>query len=622
MDRYESNGHEVATLDEGGFLTSGRDPAPPVQHWSNQIETPLLPVNEILEIVANEIGIENEVWTASPEQVDFRERVLKAHIALRSQGGRRKPATDLPQSALAKVPGTARWMRSDAAAAAGRMLADAGKALAEARASGDADARRTRALGATSGYRSPKRQYELWREYFPKYYAKTQAERAQVAGGEHGDAARQIALQETAQWIAAPGFSNHNNGIAIDLAQIRMPGARIRNTSNASDLTRWRRSWFHKWLVANAESYGFSPYAKEPWHWEYKPRPAVSKLDELDQLEPSYELDELGETELDENELAAEPAAEELWGIPFFPPVAPAATPDRARLVASCLPVVTAIPRMTAKYSSPRTRAIDEIVLHDTSSGRNRRWADAKAYLADPSKDNRKVSIHYMIGREDDQIVSMVPESRQAWHATSHNPRSVGIELFMRRGRDTGFSDWQYRAVSQLVYDLMLRHSVPAANIVAHKWIDPTRRDDPRNFDWPRFRQTLVQIADCARTIDPSLVVSDVANAGGTRATSAAPAKELDATETLDGDRELDELGEESLDEYETPTLSVVDRVKAALQRGLWSGAAALMIGSGVRDERRITNIIFRSRHPELSGRRIRPDETALAAEWTAIRER
>src|SRR6266850_2197479 len=572
MDRYESNGHEVATLDEGGFLTSGRDPAPPVQHWSNQIETPLLPVNEILEIVANEIGIENEVWTASPEQVDFRERVLKAHIALRSQGGRRKPATDLPQSALAKVPGTARWMRSDAAAAAGRMLADAGKALAEARASGDADARRTRALGATSGYRSPKRQYELWREYFPKYYAKTQAERAQVAGGEHGDAARQIALQETAQWIAAPGFSNHNNGIAIDLAQIRMPGARIRNTSNASDLTRWRRSWFHKWLVANAESYGFSPYAKEPWHWEYKPRPAVSKLDELDQLEPSYELDELGEneldeersdetaldeyedrldestsyvdeTELDENELAAEPPAEELWGIPFFPPVAPTAMPNRALLVASCLPVVTAIPRMTAKYSSPRTRAIDEIVLHDTSSGRNRRWADAKAYLADPSKDNRKVSIHYMIGREDDQIVSMVPESRQAWHATSHNPRSVGIELFMRRGRDTGFSDWQYRAVSQLVYDLMLRHSVPAANIVAHKWIDPTRRDDPRDFDWPRFRQALVQIADCALTIDPSLVVPDVANAGGTRATSAAPAKELD--ETL-GEYE----GEQQLDEY------------------------------------------------------------------------
>ena len=46
---------------------------------------------------------------------------------------------------------------------------------------------------------------------------------------------------------AKPGFSNHQNGIALD---IKDPSA--------------------KWLYAHARSYGFeNTVPSEPWHWEY-----------------------------------------------------------------------------------------------------------------------------------------------------------------------------------------------------------------------------------------------------------------------------------------------------------------------------------------------------------------
>lgn len=34
-------------------------------------------------------------------------------------------------------------------------------------------------------------------------------------------------------------------------------------------MERWRASWFHQWLVANASGYGFEPYTGEAWHWNY-----------------------------------------------------------------------------------------------------------------------------------------------------------------------------------------------------------------------------------------------------------------------------------------------------------------------------------------------------------------
>jgi LAS superfamily LD-carboxypeptidase LdcB len=166
-------------------------------------------------------------------------------------------------------------MRTDAADMAGKMIAAANQDLAQASANGDADAQRTIRISATSGYRGSAHQERLWREYFhTKYYPQTAADRAQLPGGSHGEAAVQFMLDYVAPKIAAPGFSNHQAGVAIDLWQERTKGNEIRNSTSTKPVNwpeKWRRTWFFDWLQGNAVRFHFHPYTVEPWHWEYRP---------------------------------------------------------------------------------------------------------------------------------------------------------------------------------------------------------------------------------------------------------------------------------------------------------------------------------------------------------------
>ena len=73
--------------------------------------------------------------------------------------------------------------------------------------------------------------------------------------------------------------------------------------------------------------------------------------------------------------------------------------------------------------------------------------------------------------------------------------------------------------------------------------------------------------------------------------------------------------------ELEDEETSIVGRIRNAVGGGLWSLAVELAITAGERDEKKLTNLVFRARHPELGGRPIRGDETALAAEWLTIRD-
>jgi hypothetical protein len=60
--------------------------------------------------------------------------------------------------------------------------------------------------------------------------------------------------------------------------------------------------------------------------------------------------------------------------------------------------------------------------------------------------------------------------------------------------------------------------------------------------------------------------------------------------------------------------------IKNAIRRGLDGVAVQLAIRRGITDENRITDIVFAERHKELRGRRIGPNERALAHEWRTIR--
>ena len=62
--------------------------------------------------------------------------------------------------------------------------------------------------------------------------------------------------------------------------------------------------------------------------------------------------------------------------------------------------------------------------------------------------------------------------------------------------------------------------------------------------------------------------------------------------------------------------------VLEALSNGLGSVAVGLAANAGFRDVNQLTNIVFYFLHPDLIGRKIRPDERDLAAEWVTIRDR
>lgn len=219
---------------------------------------------------------EAEAWADNAGQVEFRERVLARHIAL-TRARKGAPLPDLRDDELALIPGTDLKTRTATAQAVGRLLAAARTALAAAQAAGDPNARRTAQLTVLSGYRGSDRQRALWRGYFKGYYNQTQAVRERLPGGPQSAAALDYMLRPKAQGgfgipgrIAAPGYSNHQNGIAVDFGQKLTTGGWLRNASGDADRRRWRATWFHDWLKRNAAAFGFQPLATEEWHWEFQ----------------------------------------------------------------------------------------------------------------------------------------------------------------------------------------------------------------------------------------------------------------------------------------------------------------------------------------------------------------
>jgi subtilisin family serine protease len=211
-------------------------------------------------------------WADTVDQVAFREMVLAAHIERsRSRKGAARP--NLTPSQLRQVRGTTVCMATEAAAKAGELLDAANAAIAHGRRTGDPAIGPTSRITAWSGYRGREHQARTWRRLFSRYYDKTLAAREQLRDGPHSRAACQYMLDvyKIPDRIAAPGYSNHQAGVAIDFRQILEGADRIQNSTEPEAVARWRHTWFFKWLKDNAARFGFQPYRKEPWHWEYRP---------------------------------------------------------------------------------------------------------------------------------------------------------------------------------------------------------------------------------------------------------------------------------------------------------------------------------------------------------------
>ena len=136
----------------------------------------------------------------------------------------------------------------------------------------------------------------------------------------------------------------------------------------------------------------------------------------------------------------------------------------------------------------PDNMPVDMLILHYTGM---KTAKDAIDRLRDPAA---KVSSHYVVD-EDGSVLRLVAEDRQAWHAgVSHwrghaalNGRSIGIEI-VNPGHEFGYRDFpvlQLAALCDLCLTILVRHPIPARNIVAHSDVAPERKQDPgERFDW------------------------------------------------------------------------------------------------------------------------------------------
>jgi len=138
-----------------------------------------------------------------------------------------------------------------------------------------------------------------------------------------------------------------------------------------------------------------------------------------------------------------------------------------------------------------RTTPIDILLLHYTGM---RSGEAASERLCDADS---KVSSHYLV-HEDGRIDQLVPEARRAWHAgvaswkgeADINSHSVGIEI-VNPGHEFGYRDFpeaQIEAVIALCRDILARHNIPPARVLAHSDVAPGRKQDPgERFPWSRL---------------------------------------------------------------------------------------------------------------------------------------
>ena len=105
-----------------------------------------------------------------------------------------------------------------------------------------------------------------------------------------------------------------------------------------------------------------------------------------------------------------------------------------------------------------------------------------------------KVSSHYLI-RYNGEIVTMVPDLYEAWHAgvsswknlKSLNKHSIGIEI-SNPGHEYDykkFSKKQNQSLKKLSQFLIKKYKIDKKNILGHSDVAPTRKKDPgEKFPW------------------------------------------------------------------------------------------------------------------------------------------
>lgn len=195
---------------------------------------------------------------------DFMRKVHDAQVKRAIERGR-EFFLGLPEDQLGTVESGYK-LRRDAAGRCRLLLRQARADLKRQQEEGIPEALEVSDIGVYSAYRSFERDRAAWLNAFEKHFKATKNERARLEGGEYGDKAVELMVGIMRKFKAAPGFSRHTSGVAVDF---KTTEGNVTLDADSNQNGRWKKSWFHKWLVKNAKKFKFNPLATEAWHWDY-----------------------------------------------------------------------------------------------------------------------------------------------------------------------------------------------------------------------------------------------------------------------------------------------------------------------------------------------------------------
>ena len=117
---------------------------------------------------------------------------------------------------------------------------------------------------------------------------------------------------------------------------------------------------------------------------------------------------------------------------------------------------------------------------------------------------NSNVSCHYFIKRNG-QIILMIPELFEAWHAgksnwkkdISLNKNSIGIEI-SNKGHESGYENFSKAQISSLIKlskYLIKKYNIKISNILGHSDVSFERKKDPgEKFPWKHLANKKIGI--------------------------------------------------------------------------------------------------------------------------------
>ena len=95
---------------------------------------------------------------------------------------------------------------------------------------------------------------------------------------------------------------------------------------------------------------------------------------------------------------------------------------------------------------------LDLIVVHDTEGG----YQSALSWF---SNRHSQVSAHIVLKEDGSEATQMVPYSNKAWHCSSFNSRSIGLEMagFAKKG----YGEHEWAVAARIVAFLLHKHGIP-----------------------------------------------------------------------------------------------------------------------------------------------------------------